>query len=197
LRGDGGLADVPLMWPEHCVDPMQLAGRDVVVVGGPDTNFWHGALFEPVAEQFSSPRSSVPLALDLRETSPGLPIYGSRSMSVALAGLSSVLHHTREDEAELDERLYPTYGMILACRNPFAAAVGRSHWCVFVAGTRSLGTSGAVLALVMMLHSMARDPALNYYSEVPTDAADVTAPVSAVPCRTIPAEQSVLRRDGG
>jgi hypothetical protein len=118
-------------------------------------------------------------------------------MSVALAGLSSVLHHTREDRAELDERLYPTYGMILACRNPFAAAIGRSHWCVFVAGTRSLGTSGAVLALVMMLQAMRRDPEANFFSDVPTDAAEVTAPVSAVLCRTIEAEQSVLRRDGG
>jgi len=196
LRGGDPLADAPVMWPEHCVDPAQLARRDVVVVGGPDTNFWHGALFEPVARHFTTPPSSVPLALDLREATPGFPTYGSRTMSVVLAGMSSILPHTREERAELDERLYPTYGMILACRNPYAAAVGRSHWCVFVAGTRSLGTSGAVLALVMMLQAMRRDPAANFFSEVPTDSPAVRAGVSAVLCRTIAVEQAVLRRDG-
>lgn len=196
LRDTNPMADAPLMWPEHCVDPAQLAQRDVVVVGGPDTNFWHGALYEPMAMQFASPPSSVPLALDLRDGSAGFPTYGSRSMSVTLAGISSVLQHTREERAELDERLYPTYGMILACRNPFAAAVGRSHWCAFVAGTRSLGTSGAVLALSMMVQAMRRDPAANFFSEVPTDSPRVRARVSAVLCRTIEVEQAVLRRDG-
>ncbi|HEX2807400.1 MAG TPA: hypothetical protein VHN80_14640 [Kineosporiaceae bacterium] len=196
LRGPDPMADAPVMWPEHCVDLAQLAERDVVVVGGPDTNFWHGALFEPVARQFAAPPSSVPLALDLREGPVELPSYGSRSMSVVLAGLSSVLRHTREDRAELDERLYPTYGMILACRNPFAAAIGRSHWCAFVAGTRSLGTSGAVLGLAMMLQAMGRDPELNFFSEVPTESPDVRARVSAVLCRTVGVEQAVLRRDG-
>jgi hypothetical protein len=194
LRGSDPLADAPMMWPEHCVDLAQLAERDVVVVGGPDTNFWHGAMFEPVARQFASPPSSVPLALDLRERSADLPSYGSRTMSVALAGLSSALRHTRQDRAELDERLYPTYGMVLACRNPFAAAIGRSHWCTFVAGTRSLGTSGAVLGLVMMLKAMRDDPAVNFFSEVPTDSSDVRARVSAVLCRTLGVEHSMLRR---
>ena len=196
LRGSDPLVDAPMMWPEHCVDLAQLAERDVVVVGGPDTNFWHGALFEPVARRFSTPPSSVPLALDLREGSPDLPSYGSRSMSVTLSGLSSVLRHTRQDQAELDERLYPTYGMVLACRNPFAAAIGQSHWCAFVAGTRSLGTSGAVLGLVMMLKAMREDPAVNFFSEVPTDSPDVRAGVSAVLCRTLGVEQSALRRNG-
>jgi hypothetical protein len=196
LRGSGSLADAPAMWPEHCVDLALLAERDVVVVGGPDTNFWHGALFEPVARQFDSPASAVPLALDLREGPRDLPSYGSRSMTVVLSGLSSVLGHTRQDRAELDERLYPTYGMVLACRNPLAAAIGRSHWCVFVAGTRSLGTSGAVLGLVMMLQAMRGDPTLNFFSEVPTDAPDVRARVSAVLCRTVGVEQAMLRRDG-
>jgi hypothetical protein len=190
------LLEAPVMWPEHCVDPAQLAQRDVVVVGGPDTNFWHGALFEPVARSFAAPASSVPLALDLRDASGILPAYGSRSISVVLADTSAVLRHTREERTELDERLYPTYGMILACRNPFAAAVGRSHWCTFVAGTRSLGTSGAVLALVMMLRAMRRDPSLNFFSEVPTDSPKVRARVSAVLCRTVGVEQAVLRRDG-
>jgi hypothetical protein len=188
--------EAPVMWPEHCVDPAQLAQRDVVVVGGPDTNFWHGALFEPVARSFAAPPSSVPLALDLRDAAGELPAYGSRSISVVLANTSAILRHTREERTELDERLYPTYGMILTCRNPFAAAVGRSHWCTFVAGTRSLGTSGAVLALVMMLRAMRRDPSLNFFSEVPTDSPKVRARVSAVLCRTVGVEQAVLRRDG-
>jgi hypothetical protein len=196
LQDGDPLARAPMMLPEHCVDPAQLAERDVIVVGGPDTNFWHGALFEPVARAFASPPSSVPLALDLREDRGDLPSYGSRSLSVVLAGVSSVLRHTREDRAQLDERLYPTYGMLLACRNPFAAAVGRSHWCVFAAGTRSLGTSGTVLALAMALAAMKADPEVNFFSEVPTQSPDVRAPVSALLCRTVRVERAVLRRDG-
>jgi hypothetical protein len=184
------------MWPEHCVDPLQLAHRDLVVIGGPDTNFWHGALFEPVARQFETPASSVPLALGLRYASAGVPSYGSRAIAVTLAGLHTVLPHSPVDRTELDERLYPTYGMILVSRNPFAEAVGRSHWCVFVAGTRSLGTCGAVLGLTLMLRAMRSDPELNFSSLVPTDSARVAAPVSAVLCRTVEVERSVLRRDG-
>jgi hypothetical protein len=190
------LAGAPIMWPEHCVDPLQLAHRDVVVVGGPDTNFWHGALFEPVARSFATPPSSVPLAMSLREGPVDLPSYGSRALSVVLSGIGAALQHTRHDEAELDERLYPTYGMVLACRNPFAAAIGRSHWCVFVAGTRSVGTSGAVLALTMALQAMRDDSGLNFFSEVPTAEDGVRAQVSAILCRTVEVEQSVLRREG-
>jgi hypothetical protein len=201
--GDDGLADTaansmadaPIMWPEHCVDATLLAERDVVVLGGPDTNFWHGALFEAAAREFGTPRSSVPLAMDLREEGV-YPTYGSRSMTVQLAGARSVFSHSREERVELDERLYPTYAMVLACRNPFAAALGRSHWCVFVAGTRSLGTSGGVLALAMMLQTMRRDPAANFFSVVPTDSPKVRARVSAVLCRTVEVEQAALRRDG-
>jgi hypothetical protein len=195
LRGDDPMADAPIMWPEHCVDPGLLAERDVVLLGGPDTNFWHGALFEAVAREFARPQSSVPLAMDLREEG-AYPTYGSRSMTVHLAGARSVFAHTRQDRVELDERLYPTYAMVLACRNPYAAAVGRSHWCVFVAGTRSLGTSGGVLGLAMMLQAMRRDPEANFFSEVPTDSPKVRARVSAALCRTVAVEQATLRRDG-
>jgi hypothetical protein len=192
----GGSGLEPVMLPEHCVDPVLLSERDVVVIGGPDTNFWHGALFEPVARQFESPRSEVPLALDLRDMSSGQPVYGSRSISVQFADLGSVFHHTRQHRAELDERLYPTYGMALATRNPFAAAVGRSHWCVFVAGTRSLGTSGAVLGLIRMLRAMHADGTRNFSSLVPTTSPDLDARVSAVLYRTTEVEQAMLRRDG-
>jgi hypothetical protein len=188
--------DGPVMLPEHCVDPALLAERDVVLIGGPDTNFWHGALFEPVARQFAAPRSPVPLALDLRDVRAGFSVYGSRSMSVGLTDLGAVFRHTREERADLDERLYPTYGMVLATRNPFAEAVGRSHWCVFVAGTRSLGTSGAVLGLVRMLRAMRRDGGLNFSSLVPTTVPGVSAGVSAMLFRTVEVEQAMLRRGG-
>jgi hypothetical protein len=195
LTGGDETADAPIMWPEHCVDPALLAEHDVVVVGGPDTNFWHGGLFEPVARDFARPRSSVPLALDMRE--PGaLPSYGSRSLTTVLAGSSAVFPHARGDRVGLDERLYPTHAMILACRNPYAAALGQSRWCVFVAGTRSLGTSGAVLALTLMLRQMRRDPGRTFFSEVPTDSARVRAPVSAVLVRVAEVEQAALHRDG-
>jgi hypothetical protein len=183
------------MWPEHCVDPVLLAEHDVVVVGGPDTNFWHGGLFEPVAREFARPRSSVPLALDLREEG-AFPSYGSRSLTTVLAGSEKVFPHVREERVLLDERLYPTHAMVLACRNPYAAALGRSRWCVFVAGTRSLGTSGAVLALTLMLRQMRRDPEATFFSEVPTDSARVRAQVSAVLVRVAEVEQAALRRDG-
>jgi hypothetical protein len=196
LRGDQEPDGTPIMWPEHCVDPRQLAERDLVLVGGPDTNFWHGALYEPVARSFDVPPSSVPLALGLRDPGTTVPSYGSRSLSVAFSGLASVLSHTRQNRAELDERLYPTYGMVLATRNPYAAALGHSRWCVFVAGTRSLGTCGAVLALTMMLRAMRQDPKVNFFSLAPTESDDVSAPVSAVLCRVTGVERAALRRDG-
>lgn len=203
-RGEGGgtpgsggdAASGPVMLPEHCVDPMLLAERDVVVIGGPDTNFWHGALFEPVARHFETPRSPVPLALDLRDLTHGLPRYGSRSMSVRLTDLGTVFRHTREERADLDERLYPTYGMALATRNPFAAALGRSHWVLFVAGTRSLGTSGCVLGLVRMLRAMRDDDALSFSSLVPSTTPGVSARVSAALFRVTEVEQAMLRRGG-
>jgi hypothetical protein len=195
LRGDGPIDDVPMMWPEHCVDPGLLAERDVVVVGGPDTNFWHGALFEAAYREFAAPRSSVPLALDMRDEG-AFPTYGSRSITVHLGQSNSVFPYGDAERAELDERLYPTYAMVLACRNPFAAAVGRSHWCVFVAGTRSLGTCGAVLTLMLMVQAMRRDPELNFSLEAPTSSPKVSAPVAAALCRVSEVEQAALRRDG-
>ena len=195
LTGGDETAEAPVMWPEHCVDPVQLAEHDLVIVGGPDTNFWHGGLFEPVAQEFARPHSSVPLALDMREPGP-FASYGSRSLTTVLAGSAAVFPHARGDRVGLDERLYPTHAMILACRNPYAAALGRSRWCVFVAGTRSLGTSGAVLALTLMLRQMRRDPQTTFFSEVPTDSARVRAPVSAVLVRVAEGEQAALRRDG-
>jgi hypothetical protein len=190
-----GATEAPVLWPEHCVDPLLLAERDVVVVGGPDTNFWHGALFEPVAREFAVPASAVPLAIDMRE--PGeLPTYGSRMLTAQLAGSGAVFPHSRAEQVQLDERLYPTHAMILACRNPYAAALGRSRWVVFVAGTRSLGTSGAVLALTLMLRRMRAEPAVNFYSEVPTASSRVRARVSAALVRVAEVEQAALRRDG-
>jgi hypothetical protein len=190
-----GATETPVMWPEHCVDPLLLAERDVVVVGGPDTNFWHGALFEPVAREFADPASPVPLAIDMRE--PGeLPTYGSRMLTAQLSGSGAVFPHSRAEQVQLDERLYPTHAMVLACRNPYAAALGRSHWVVFVAGTRSLGTSGAVLALTLMLRRMRADPEANFYSEVPTGSRRVRARVSAALVRVAEVEQAALHRDG-
>ena len=81
----------------------------------------------------------------------------------------------------MDERLFPTFGMIMACRNPFAAALGQSRWCVFVAGTRSLGTSGAVLGLAAMLRQMHGDPGLNFSSTVRTTRDGVQAQVCRGP----------------
>jgi hypothetical protein len=195
LQEAGACLGTPLTWPEHCVDPQMIASRDVIVIGGPDTNFWHAALFEAVAREFDVPGSSIPLAVSLRELRNGSPVYGSRSMLVHLHAPAD-LPQPEDGLLEMDERLFPTFGMTMACRNPFAAAVGVSRWCVFVAGTRSLGTSGAVLGLAAMLRQMRSDPGLNFSSTVPTARDGVQAQVSAVLFRTSQVEQAMLRRDG-
>lgn len=195
LREAGACLGTPVTWPEHCVDPLMIASRDVIVIGGPDTNFWHAALFEAVAREFDVPGSSVPLAMSLRELRNGYPVYGSRSMLAHLHDPAD-LPQPEDGLLEMDERLFPTFGMIMACRNPFAAALGQSRWCVFVAGTRSLGTSGAVLGLAAMLRQMHGDPGLNFSSTVRTTRDGVQAQVSAVLCRTSQVEQAMLRREG-
>src|SRR5262249_42347986 len=64
----------PLIWPEHWVDPPLLATRNVVLVGGGDTNFWHGAVFEAVWRKFAEPPSTIPLAMHFRHpTASGGP----------------------------------------------------------------------------------------------------------------------------
>jgi hypothetical protein len=195
LQEVGACIGSPVAWPEHCVDPMIIAARDVIVIGGPDTNFWHAALFEAVSREFDAPRSSVPLAIRLRELRGGYPVYGSRSILLNLHEPAD-LPRIDEGSLELDERIFPTYGMILACRNPFAAAVGASRWCVFLAGSRSLGTSGVVLGLAAMLRSMRNDPDLNFTSTVDTTHPGVQAQVAAVLCRTAQVERAMIRRDG-
>jgi hypothetical protein len=194
LQEVGARIESPVTWPEHCVDPMLIASRDVIVIGGPDTNFWHAALFEAVSREFEAPRSSVPLAMSLRELRNGLPVYGSRSILLQLFEPTD-LPRMGGAIVELDERLFPTYGMILACRNPFAAAVGISRWCVFVAGTRSLGTSGAVLGLTAMLRGMQNDSDLNFSSTVGTFRPGVQAQVTAILCRTSQVERAMIRRE--
>ena len=184
-----------MTWPEHCIDPMVIASHDVIVIGGPDTNFWHAALYEAVSRQFDVPGSSIPLAMGLRELRNGFPVYGSRSMLVSLQNPAG-LPQPEGGVLEMDERLFPTYGMILACRNPFAAAVGISRWCVFVAGTRSLGTSGAVLGLAAILRQLRGDPGLNFSSTARTTRDGVHARVAAVLCRTSQVERAIVRRDG-
>jgi hypothetical protein len=196
LSGSGSSFRSPAVWPEHCVDPMLLSEHDVIIVGGPDTNFWHAALFEPVALEFSRPKSLVPLALNLRETRGALPCYGSRSLAVRLAGTSDLAVANITGEIELDERLFPTYGMILACRNPFAAARNLSRWCVFVAGTRSLGTSGAVLALASMIRVMRSGVEENVVGMTPTLVDGLLSPVSAVLCRTTEVERAAIAGRG-
>ncbi len=195
LREAGACLGTPVTWPEHCIDPMVIASHDVIVIGGPDTNFWHAALYEAVSRQFDVPGSSIPLAMGLRELRNGFPVYGSRSMLVSLHNPAG-LPKPEGGVLEMDERLFPTFGMILACRNPFAAAVGVSRWCVFVAGTRSLGTSGAVLGLAAILRQLRADPGLNFSSTARTARDGVHARVAAVLTRTTQVERAIVRRDG-
>lgn len=172
----------PLVWPEHCVDPSLLSASDVIAVGGGDTNFWHAALFEMVWEDFAT--SSIPLALTLRQNAlgerPGR--YGSERLAARLVGLSETLVvPEHRGGVILSEREFPTYAMILVARNPLSL---RGHTCTFVAGTRSLGTAGAVWALAAMLERMRADPTSNFGSLALTAEADVVGGVAAVLCRT-------------
>lgn len=184
----------PIVWPEHCVDLQLIADHDVVVIGGPDTNFWHAALFEAVASEFEQTRSSVPLAFGMRDTSHSVPVYGSRSLHVRLASPAEL---PKSSALELDERIFPTYSMILLARNPFAAAVGKSRWCVFAAGSRSLGSSEAVMALAAMIRTMTNQTEGNFASTVATSVPDVYAQVSAVLCRVSEVESAMIRRGDG
>jgi hypothetical protein len=194
LRPDSPLAGEAFTWPEQTVDIPFLAAHDVVVVGGGDSNFWHGALFEPVRQSFLNPPSTIPLALDLRDSGGDISYYGSRMINVSLAGKQAIPGLEKARRFELDERRFPTCAMILAVENPFARAIGRSHWCVFVAGTRSLGTSGAVLALAAMIEEMRRDPSASYGSLVETAEPDVRAKVSALLVRTKEVEYAAENR---
>ncbi|MFJ4948851.1 hypothetical protein [Streptomyces sp. NPDC088760] len=187
---------VPLLMPEHCVDARQLADHDVVVVGGPDVNFWHAALYETVFASFATPASSVPLAMGMRSERKGVANYGSTYVHVNLDGLAGVFPLAESDTYDIDDRLYPAYGMILACRNPFAAALGKSHWCTFVAGLTSVATAGSVHALAEILHVMRADPERNFHSPVPTTGRNVQANVSALLCRVMEVEYPIMRRDG-
>jgi hypothetical protein len=184
-----GLSGEPFMWPEHTVDMPFLASHDIVVIGAGDSNFWHAALFEPVRQSFLNPPSTIPLALDLRDSGDSpVSFYGSRLINVALVGKEKIPGLEKARRFELDERRFPTCAMLLAVENPFARALGRSHWCVFVSGMRSLGGSGAVLGLAAMIDHMRRDPELNYGSLVETAEPDVYATVSALLVRTTEVE---------
>ena len=195
LRRGSDSAD-PFIWIEHCVDIPFLSTHDVVVVGGGDSNFWHAALFEPVLKSFESPKSTVPLALDLRDPAGSLSFYGSQSINVNLWNRELIPGLEKARRHELNERSFPTCAMILACENPFARAAGRRHWCDFVAGTRSLGTSGAILGLAAMVDRMREDPTVNYSSLVRTEEPDVLASVSALLTRTVRCEYAA-DSDGG
>jgi hypothetical protein len=160
----------PLCMPEHCVDIDMLAEHDLVILSGPDTNFWHAVLYETVALRFEQPSSSIPLALSLRDTTTsGTPIYGSSDMFVHLKDVARATAWRGEpDTARLAETVRPTCGMILATSNPLAdPASGR--WCVFLAGLRSLGTMAATLCFTSLLRALRTDEHADLWSLVPLD----------------------------
>lgn len=200
LRGGDALwrrSAEPFLWPQHCIDIPFITDHDVVVIGGGDSNFWHAALYEPVFRRFREPESTIPLALDLRDySSIEASSYSSRTINVQLARREGIPGLEDAKRFELDERRFPTCGMILACENPYARAAGKQRWCVFVAGTRSLGTSGAVLALAAMLERLRTDEAANFFSVVETAETGVLANVSAMLCRVVEAEFAAEAADG-
>ncbi|HKA09028.1 MAG TPA: hypothetical protein VKI99_00995 [Candidatus Dormibacteraeota bacterium] len=182
----------PFIWPEHCVDPPLLAARNIVLVGGGDTNFWHGAVFEAVWRKFAEPPSTIPLAMHFRHATAGGGRYDSRGLNVSLAG---ELPGAGRGENVLDERLFPTYAMILGCDNPFSTRTP-PHRCVFVAGTRSLGTGGAVLALAAVAANIRHQPGADYWSLVSSVDDKVRAGVSALLCRVTRVQIAWRRIEG-
>lgn len=182
----------PFIWPEHCVDPWLLARRNIVVVGGGDTNFWHAAIFEAVWRKFAEPPSTIPLAMHLRHPTTGGGRYDSRGLNVRLAG---ELPGVGRGEHLLDERVFQTYAMILGCDNPFSTRTP-PHRCVFVTGTRSLGTGGAVLALAAVALNVRRQTGADYWSLVSTVDDNVRAGVSALLCRVTRVETAWRRVEG-
>lgn len=188
--GSGGYG--PLAMPEHCVDPELLAGRDLVVLSGPDTNFWHAALFEAVVRRFEAPDSAVPMAIGLRDVSSrGVPLYGSADLFLRLYRAAEATGRGSDDSGlvRLPEAQHPTYGLVLAVTNPLSPPTNL-RWCVFVCGVRSLGTMAASLVLASLLRAQRRGQPPDVFSWVPvTDAADPTlARVSALLVRAATVE---------
>ena len=182
----------PFIWPEHCADPLLLARRNIVVVGGGDTNFWHAAVFEAVWRKFAEPPSTIPLAMHFRHPITGGGRYDSRGLNVSLSG---ELPGAGRGEHVLDERIFPTYAMILGCDNPFSTRTP-PHRCVFVAGTRSLGTGAAVIALAAVAANIRQQPGADYWSLVSSVDDKVRAGVSALLCRVTRVEVAWRRVDG-
>jgi hypothetical protein len=118
------------------------------------------------------------------------PFYSSRTINVRLAGAERIPGLEGARRLELDERNFPTCGIILAVENPYARASEREHWCTFVAGTRSLGTAGAMLALAAMIERMRTDDDVNYFSVVETSEPGVHANVSALVTRVTEVEHA-------
>ena len=159
----------PLARPEHCVDTKLLADHDLVIVSGPDTNFWHAALYEGVARRFGSPVSSIRLGAGLRDvSSAGVPVYGSSDLFVRVRHASEAFSRRPDDNGEvrLPEATHPTYGFLLLTTNPLSDPHA-PRWCVFVAGLRSIGTMAATLVLTSMLRAMRTEQIDDVWSAVP------------------------------
>lgn len=180
----------PALMPEHCVDPLLLATNNVVVIGGPDTNFWHAALFEAVREGYENPASTVPLAFDTSEPAPGpgMRRYGSVGLKHRIA--AHVTSHAPEvAHGALHERAQPTYGMLMLVENPWARASGHSRWVLFLAGTRSIGTAGALLATTCILDRLADGDLEDVTTAIETTSPGTYAEVSAALIRAVEVEE--------
>jgi hypothetical protein len=82
------------------------------------------------------------------------------------------------DALRLPETARPTYGMIVATANPLADP-DSGRWCVFLAGTRSLGTMAATLCFTALLQALRRNPEADLFSLVPAGDMPGHVPVAA------------------
>ena len=151
----GGNVERPFIWPEHTVDPFMLADHNVVVVGGPDTNFWHAALLELSHQAFTLPPSPIRLGVSTRsDQSGGVPTYGMEQVWVDVPGLDRVIPEVPPGRpAVMHANRYPSYAFILAMDNRLAMAKGKRRAVVLVFGMRSLATTAAVSALATVFGS--------------------------------------------
>lgn len=200
LVGSDCEAAQPFIWPEHCVDPLQLADHDLIIVGGPDTNYWHGLLYEMAFRAFAHPPSEIPLALGMRKRVGARPMYSSEAIYTSLWQAMRQFYSDRADDPDwpIDERSFPTTGMIVACRNPLRRPGDDTvRRCFFVAGPRSLGTSGALLGLAEVVSRLAADEASDFWSLVPSLGApdELAGLVSALLVRVTEVERQPARAD--
>jgi|GEM_PF-2798168 len=132
--------------PEHMVDNEVLRNSNLILIGGGDTNSMTALLEQAMIDRFG--QASIPFAPRLVDPSLGSPnVHNSEAIYIPVAHPdqyeSTVFDAAGMPWRKMDERHFPTLGMVRKTCNPFNSE--RAY--VLACGVRSLGTMGAVAAL--------------------------------------------------